>query len=184
VASNPERRRVFEDFVREVGDPVRRFLLRRTDADTADDVLSETMLVCWRRFADLPAAGERLPWVYVTARNCLRNAERSARRRTRLTARIVAIDPPASSVPAADDGTAAESEELRHALEALRPADAELVRLWAWEALTADEIGRVLGISANAAAIRLHRAKRRLRDQLERNGAQRGHISSEERTTP
>jgi RNA polymerase sigma-70 factor (ECF subfamily) len=183
VTSDIERRRAFEEFVREVADPVRRFLVRRTDADTADDVLNETMLVCWRRFDQLPPAAERLPWVYVTARNCLRNAERSARRRNRLTARIVALDPPFLSAAGADAAYDAEAEELHAALRALRPADAEVVRLWAWDELTAAEIGRVLGVSENAAAIRLHRAKRRLRDQIERNTAFPGHTSSEERTT-
>ncbi|MFC0680297.1 RNA polymerase sigma factor [Lysobacter korlensis] len=179
MTSDLERRRAFDDFVREVADPVRRFLRRRTDADTADDVLSDTMLVCWRRFDDLPAAGERLPWAYVAARNCLRNAERSARRRSRLTARIVALDPPASSVPPAD-ADAADAVEVHAALAALRHSDAEVLRLWAWEELTAEQIGRVLGVSENAAAIRLHRAKRRLRDRLERNEGGLGHISSEE----
>ena len=183
MTSDLERRRAFEAFVREVADPVRRFLLRRTDPDTADDVLSDTMLVCWRRFDQVPPPEERLPWVYVVAGNCLRNAERSARRRTRLTARILAVDAPASSVPGADANLAAGSEELAAALGALRRADAEVVRLWAWEQLTAEQIGRVLGVSANAAAIRLHRAKRRLRDELERNGAHRGHISSEKGAT-
>jgi RNA polymerase sigma-70 factor, ECF subfamily len=183
VTSDIERRRAFEAFVREVADPVRRFLLRRTDADTADDVLSETMLVCWRRFDQLPPPAERLPWVYVTARNCLRNADRSARRRNRLTARIIVLDPPASSAASTETDDDAGSDELRDALDALRPADAEVIRLWAWEELTAAQIGRVLGVSENAAAIRLHRAKRRLRDRLERNTSLTGHTSSEERTT-
>ena len=183
MTTDIERRRNFDAFVREVADPVRRFLLRRTDADTADDVLSETMLVCWRRFDELPPPAERLPWVYVTARNCLRNAERAARRRNRLTARILVLDPPASSVQAADVGEDNGAEELRAALEALRPADAEVIRLWAWEELSPAQIGRVLAVSENAAAIRLHRAKRRLRDQLERNDRSLGHTSSKERTT-
>jgi RNA polymerase sigma-70 factor (ECF subfamily) len=184
VTSDSVRRQAFEDFVHEVGDPVLRFLRRRTDADTADDVLSDTLLVCWRRFDELPPRGDRLPWVYVTARNCLRNAERSARRRDRLTARIVALDPPAPSRTPTDDDLPARAEELDAAMTALRPADAELLRLWAWEELTAEQIGRVLGVSANAAAIRLHRAKRRLREQLERAQARSGHISKREGATP
>ena len=40
--------------------------------------------------------------------------------------------------------------------------DRELLRLTAWEQLTRDEIATVLGCSANAVAIRLHRARRRL----------------------
>ena len=55
------RRARFEALARdELVEPLRRFLLRRTDPATADDVLSETLLVCWRRFDDVPAP--TLPW--------------------------------------------------------------------------------------------------------------------------
>ena len=40
------------------------------------------------------------------------------------------------------------------------------MRLWAWERLTPREIAAVLDITANAASIRLHRAKARLADHL------------------
>ena len=48
----------------------------------------------------------------------------------------------------------------------LPEADAEVLRLWAWEELAPREIGVALGISPNAASIRLHRAKSRLRGRL------------------
>jgi len=188
TADLDRRRRDFDDLVREVAEPVRRYLRRRADAETADDVFSETMLVCWRRLGSVPPPGERLPWAYVAAGNCLRNAQRAARRRERLTARIIALDPPASSVSAAGGSEAddrdTEHELLRDALAALRAPDAEVLRLWAWEELSPTDIGAVLGISANAATIRLHRARRRLRERLERHDAPGGHIPREGRTTP
>ncbi len=52
------------------------------------------------------------------------------------------------------------------ALGELREEDREILRLGAWEGLTHREIGRILGCSANAAKIRLHRARRRLAAQL------------------
>lgn len=48
----------------------------------------------------------------------------------------------------------------------LAPTDQEVLRLTAWEGLAPAEIARVLGISPNAAAIRLHRARGRLRHEL------------------
>ncbi|MBT0769056.1 sigma-70 family RNA polymerase sigma factor [Kineosporia sp. J2-2] len=151
----------FEGLVAELIEPLRRFLARRTDPATAEDVLAETLLVCWRRLSEIPA--EPLPWAYGVARNCLANAERSRRRQDRLVARLVTLDPPG---PPAGDA----SVDLTTALARLRPQDAELLRLWAWEELAAAEIGQVLGISANAATIRLHRARERLRAELERSG--------------
>ncbi|GAB3843280.1 RNA polymerase sigma factor [Dactylosporangium cerinum] len=71
---------------------VRRYLARRTDPAAADDVLSETLLVCWRRLDELP--DEPLAWVYAGARNCLANAERARRRQDHLILRILKYDPP------------------------------------------------------------------------------------------
>ena len=44
----------FEALARQLVDPLRRFLVRRTDPETADDVLADTLLVCWRRLDDVP----------------------------------------------------------------------------------------------------------------------------------
>jgi RNA polymerase sigma-70 factor (ECF subfamily) len=90
-----DARERFEALAAEVAEPVRRFLARRTDADTADDVLAETLLVCWRRLDQVPERA--LPWVYGVARNCLANAERGARRQRRLAVRITALDPPSET---------------------------------------------------------------------------------------
>ena len=163
------RRERFEAVAPGLIDPLRRFLARRTDAATAEDVLAETLLVCWRRVAELP--DEPLPWAYGVARNCLRNAERSARRQERVAARLAAepVDP---GPP--------EDLALHDALAGLRPDDAELLRLWAWERLTPAEIATVLDITANAASIRLHRAREKLKDQLRKIQPAAGHEGSRE----
>lgn len=153
----------FDAFVREVADPLHRYLLRRTDPATADDVLGDALLVCWRRRGDIPA--EALPWAFGVAKGCLRNAERAQRRRTRLELKLVAQPAP----------TEAPELDLSQALARLRPADAELIRLWAWEELPPQAIATVLGITANAASVRLHRAKRRLREELGKDRADAGH---------
>jgi DNA-directed RNA polymerase specialized sigma24 family protein len=67
----------------------------------------------------------------------------------------------APPVPVASD-----DPDLDLALGRLSPDDRELVRLWAWERLAPSEIAAVLDITANAASIRLHRAKARLADHL------------------
>jgi RNA polymerase sigma-70 factor (ECF subfamily) len=55
---------------------------------------------------------------------------------------------------------------LDEALALLDHDQRELLRLWAWEGLAPREIAVVLGITANAASIRLHRARRELADVL------------------
>ena len=148
-------RQRFERVVGRVYEPLQRYLLRRTDPATADDVLGDVLLVLWRRLDDVPS-GDPLPWAYGVARGCLANARRSAARQERLAERLARERPAGTE----QDG------RLADALAVLPEADRELLRLWAWEQLPPREIAVVLGVSANAATIRLHRAKKRLRTLL------------------
>lgn len=167
------RRARFDAWARgDLIDQVRRFLLRRTDPTTADDVLAETLLVCWRRFDEVP--DEPLPWVYAVARNCLANAERSRRRQHRVAARLAAVDPPPEQVPPPEADA-----EVHEALARLRAEDAELLRLWAWEQLTPAEIATVLEVTPNAVSIRLHRARQKLREELRKVQGAAGHEQAE-----
>ncbi|WP_104191338.1 RNA polymerase sigma factor [Cryobacterium sp. Y82] len=177
-----EREKRMRDLVLLVGDPVRRYLHRRTDTATADDVIGDTLLVCWRRLDEVP--DDALPWAIVVARQCLSNARRAERRRIRLIGRIIAIDPPPvvaheNAATSTVDATA-EAARVTTALAGLRRNDAEILRLWAWDALTSPQIAVVLGISANAAAIRLHRAKARLKQELLKSGTPTGHVTLDE----
>jgi len=175
VDEHPNVRRArFEALARdELMEPLRRFLVRRTDQATADDVLAETLLVCWRRFDDVP---ERpLPWAYGVARHCLANAQRSVRRQERVASRISVVDPPRE----AEEPAGSRDDALHEALGRLRAEDAELLRLWAWEQLTPAEIATVLDVTANAVSIRLHRARGKLREELGKVEAGAGHEESE-----
>ena len=67
--------------------------------------------------------------------------------------------PSAESIALADMG-------LGSAWEKLSSADQELMSLWALEGLDAKEIAVVMEISANASAIRLSRAKEKLKNLL------------------
>ena len=174
--SREARRERFEALVPALVDPLRRFLARRTDPATADDVLAETLLVCWRRLDDVPE--EPLPWAYGVARNCLANATRGVRRQERLAARIAVVDPPSDNTAGPGEG---DDPDLVEAIGALREEDAELLRLWAWEQLTPAEIAAVLDVTPNAVSIRLHRAREKLREELRKSGAAAGHEESNER---
>jgi RNA polymerase sigma-70 factor (ECF subfamily) len=161
-----DRRPEFEQLFTAVYGPLQRYLRRRTDPATAEDVLGDVLLVLWRRLDDIPPEAP-LAWAYGVARGCLANAVRGASRQQRLVHRLA--EEPSSTV-APDAG-------LEEALEALPAADRELLHLWAWEQLPPREIAVVLGISANAASIRLHRATTKLRKELlaRKDGPPPGH---------
>jgi predicted DNA-binding protein (UPF0251 family) len=71
-------------------------------------------------------------------------------------------------------------DRLAEAMNELSPDDAEVLRLWAWEQLGAGEIAAVLDVTANAASIRLHRAKDKLRTALRKVDAADGHEGTTE----
>lgn len=161
TVSDAERELRFTRLAHEVGEPLRRYVVRRVDPAAVDDVLADAFLVLRRRLDDVPS-DDPLPWAYAVARGCLANARRAARRQLNLVERIGRLDPPRP--PAEDDG----HPELRAALAALPPVDREVVMLWAWEELAPREIATVTGMTPNAVSIRLHRAKKRMAAELER----------------
>lgn len=147
--------------------PLLAFARRRVDPATADEVVAETFLTAWRRREEVPDGSERL-WLFGVARNMIRNATRSSRRRELLHQRLRIVHPPEVVDPVTPSADSRVSM-LRTALDSLREADREVLMLVAWEELSHAEIGEVLGISANASAIRVHRARKRLAAQLHRS---------------
>ena len=129
------------------------------------------MLVAWRRLDEVPPDEAQLPWLYATARRCLANQRRGAARRLRLVRRLETTALPDGGLDPADTVSDAatradEGAMLREALGRLRPDDAELLRLATWEQFDNAQLAACLGISPNAATIRLHRARKRLAAEL------------------
>jgi RNA polymerase sigma factor (sigma-70 family) len=145
----------------------------------AEDALAETYVVAWRRFADLPAdAGAQRLWLFGVAYRVIANQRRASGRRLQLTDRLkAALLPPSPPSTALTD--------VMDAMATLRDGDQEILRLAAWEGLSHGEIGQVLEITPNAAAIRLHRARRRLEVAMKGSTSSRtfirwrGNVSSE-----
>jgi RNA polymerase sigma factor (sigma-70 family) len=131
-----------------------------TDAD-AQDVVSETFAIAWRRMPEVPEADAALPWLYGVARRVLANQRRGSQRRADLSARLrfqgaVPVDIEAQVV------AGAERRLVLSALSRLREPDQELLRLAVWEELPHREIAGVIGCSESSVAVRLHRARTRL----------------------
>jgi RNA polymerase sigma-70 factor (ECF subfamily) len=127
----------------------------------AEDVAAETFTIAWRRLDAVPS--DPLPWLYAVARRVLANQRRGNGRRARLAALLGVEDMPTPVRVGEDlDGPAFA------ALASLSPADQEILRLVAWEELRNPQVAEVLGITPNAVAIRLHRARRRFAEALAR----------------
>lgn len=144
------------------------YAMRRTPtlAD-AEDVAAETFIIAWRKMESIPVDG--LPWLYAVARRVLANHHRGNGRRERLAALLRVADVPTPMRAGEDhDGPAFT------ALASLSPADQEVLRLVAWENLGNQGIAVVLGVTPNAVAIRLHRARARFVDALSRTSGDSG----------
>ncbi|MCA5894276.1 sigma-70 family RNA polymerase sigma factor [Isoptericola sp. NEAU-Y5] len=139
---------------------VQAYALRHTDPDTAQDVVSETFLVAWRRIADVPDPA--LPWLLVVARNHVRTARRSARRRRVLTDELTLLEASSPLPDGAPESLAAERDVLLRGLARLTAREREAILLVAWDGLAPAEAADVADCTTAAFHVRLHRARRRL----------------------
>jgi RNA polymerase sigma-70 factor (ECF subfamily) len=128
----------------------RRRGMRQPDAE---EVVAETFVVAWRRMDKLPDGAERA-WLFGISRNVASNQLRTIRRREQRIG-------PTVETGRTSDETAGLDADLRAILDRLREADRELLELSAWEELSPADLAVLLDITPNAAAIRLHRARRR-----------------------
>jgi RNA polymerase sigma-70 factor (ECF subfamily) len=155
----PEREdpRRFEALFHRHADAVRAYALRRSDPDTAQEVVAETFAVAWRRRAAVPDPA--LPWLLGVARRVLSNERRSRGRAAALEVRLVRE--PASS---ADDPAGEVDARLsaQAALEGLERDEREVLELLAWEGLSVAQAAEVLGCSRASVTVRVGRARRRL----------------------
>jgi RNA polymerase sigma factor (sigma-70 family) len=158
-------RRLFADHFQDVW----RFARRRTASGAdADDVTADTFAVAWQRRADLPLDAVR-PWLFGVARLVLANHLRSGERRARLAGRLSSTRLSASDLPwVGDDPSTLGQDALWAALATLSPEDRELLLMRGWDDLAVAEIAVVLGIAAPTVSTRLHKARRRLKNALER----------------
>jgi RNA polymerase sigma-70 factor (ECF subfamily) len=146
--------------------PLLAYALRRTQRlEDAEEIVADTLLVAWRRRVDMPNGAEAIPWLYGVARRLIANQRRGEGRRRRLERTLEAATP-----ATLDQWELAEAaDEMRAVIAAsrrLRDDDQEVLRLAAWEGLSGEQIAVSLGCSENAAALRLRRARQRLREEL------------------
>jgi RNA polymerase sigma-70 factor (ECF subfamily) len=162
MRSDPDRRLRFEALFERHQVAVRSYVLRRSARVAVEDVVADTFLIAWRRLEDVPEP--TLPWLLGIARRVLSDQRRAARRRRSLTERLAheahasdrAWSPPAGL-----------SVELIDALRALNEREREALLLIAWDGLSPRDAAAVVGCSAAAFRVRLHRARERVAAQLD-----------------
>lgn len=153
------------------------YVRRRVPADQAPDIVENAFLAAWRHIRELP--DEPLAWLYRAAAFEIHNWRRSEERGSRMTlvARSLALDGMVSDTADA----VAWADRWAAAFAALTEGDREVLRLVAWENVSAEEAATVLVCSVTAFKVRLHRARRRLIRLAEADGAAQSDSASARR---
>ena len=169
-AGRPDRAREerFRAIYADAYEDVLRFARRRVHRSLAEDATADAFLVAWRRFDDAPKRpGDVRAWLFGIARNCLLNALRGQGRRDALAVRVAETAPSAGVGDGHDADLIARQIDLAAAWRRLRESDQEALSLAVFEDLTSPQAARVLGISPVSYRLRLLRARRALRRQLD-----------------
>lgn len=152
----------FDRFFREHYRAVHGFVRRAFPGIDADDIASVAFTIAWRRFDEVPGHSRRA-WLFAVVRNTVNNERRSGRRAALVLERAIAERP--RTVSTQDDLTVSPEAvaELVDGFNRLRRDDREILVYAAWGGLDPAELAVVLGTTTNAACVRLHRARTRLR---------------------
>lgn len=130
-----------------------------------DDLLQEISFALWQALPGFRGECSERTFVYRIAHN--RGLTHRARRRIRVTEPLDSVEAVADSAPDPEQ-TLARTLNRERLMAAVRrlPEGARQVVVLSLSGLAAAEIGEVLGISENNAAVRLSRARRALKDLL------------------
>jgi RNA polymerase sigma-70 factor (ECF subfamily) len=183
--SPAEREQRFRDVYEAAYADLLRFVRRRAHPSHAEDVVGEVMLVAWRRLDDVPT---ELPaaraWLFGVARKTLQNTRRREERHGAVAVRLA--EGPLDSLDAGGHPDLVACRiDVAAAWPRLSATDQEAMALAVLDGLTAPEAAAVLGISATAFRLRLSRARRSLRRQVDATTASDAvpdHPSSERST--
>lgn len=136
------------------------------DAHDAEDVTQETFLRLWRSAPDVPA--DRMgPWLIRVVHNlCIDHTRRRQTQRTYLGRPDALALEQLADRPAEETVTEHVGEELLDAMQSLSPQTRSIMLMHYQQGLKLREIADLLDANINSVKVRIHRARRTLRDVL------------------
>lgn len=147
---------------REAPDLLNYFIRRSEIREDAADLMSETLLVVWRRVESLPAdETEARMWLYGIARRVILSHRRGLRRKQALASRLRG-----SLALQGSDHDAKEGSEAADAIAQLAAVDREIIRLVHWEGFSLAEVATIMRRRPATIRSRYHRARESLRSAL------------------
>lgn len=151
---------------------VMRFTKNREDAE---EVSQDIFIKAYRALADFRGASKFSTWLYtIVNTTCI-----TFLRKKRLEVQSLDNEHVFEVADNVDSGMRANLVEqksrinmVNQAIQLLSPDDAEIITLFYKSEQSLDEIASILGIEANTAKVRLHRARTKLKDKMERHFAE------------
>ncbi len=172
IGTDPD---IFEAFYRQQVEGLQHFVARRVgDRERAAELTAEIFLAAIdsaHRYR--PGRATPKAWLYGIARVLVANdRRRSGRRRAgeagaQMLRGSVPLDPDDAARIDARIDAAAQSRRLYEAMDRLPGAERAVLELVAIDELTVAEAAAALGVRSGAARVRLHRARRKMRAELE-----------------
>ena len=149
-----------------------RFLKNREDAE---EVSQDIFVKAYRSLADFRGASKFSTWLYtIVNTTCI-----TFLRKKRMEVHSLDNEKIFEVADSVDSGMRANQVEqksrvamVNNAIDMLSPDDAEVLTLFYKGEQSLEEIAMILGIEANTAKVRLHRARARLKEKMEKHFAE------------
>jgi RNA polymerase sigma factor (sigma-70 family) len=162
IASSLERPDDFGAVFERHFDAIHRYVTRRLGSGLADDIAASVFVEAFAgRAAFLADVDDARPWLYGIATNLIRRHRRRERAAWRAYAKH-GVDPfGIDAAPRLDEVAVA------RALAKIAKADRDALLLLVWADLAYDDVATALGVPVGTVRSRIHRARARLRVELE-----------------
>ena len=146
-----------------------RFTKNREDAE---EVSQDIFVKAYRSLADFKGTAKFSTWLYtIVNTTCI-----TFLRKKRLDVKSLDDERTFEVADSQDSGFRANLVEqksrlnmVNRAIAMLNPDDAEIITLFYKNEQSLEEISQILGVEVNAAKVRLHRARARLKDKMEKH---------------
>lgn len=169
--------RAFRDLVSQEGDRIYNLCFRmlRNQAE-AEEITQEVFIVVFKKIGVFRGDSKLSTWIYrITVNHCKNRLEFLARRGAGKSveyteARLAKKSAEETAGPGAALELAELSQELEHALAELDEEKRMLIILRDMEELSYEEISQIMDIPKGTVKSRIHRARKSLRECLEKSG--------------
>jgi RNA polymerase sigma factor (sigma-70 family) len=146
-----------------------RFIKNREDAE---EVSQDIFVKAYRSLADFRGTAKFSTWLYtIVNTTCI-----TFLRKKRLDVKSLDDERTFEVADSQDSGFRANQVEqksrlnmVNRAIAMLSPDDAEIITLFYKNEQSLEEIGQILGVQVNTAKVRLHRARTRLKEKMEKH---------------